>query len=64
MYANWRNLVSRETRLKFRKLKVEKVDGRYFICSSILEIEEGILLWAIFRFRIFSNYFSQKFEKK
>ena len=27
------------------------------------KIGEGTLPWAIFRFRIFSNYFSQKFEK-
>ena len=26
-------------------------------------IKKGTLPWAIFRFRIFSNYFSQKFEK-
>ena len=26
-------------------------------------IGEGTLPWAIFRFRIFSNYFSEKFEK-
>ena len=26
-------------------------------------IGEGTLPWAIFRFRIFSKYFSQKFEK-
>ena len=27
------------------------------------KIREGTLPWAIFRFRIFSNYFLQKFEK-
>ena len=26
-------------------------------------VGEGTLPWAIFRFRIFSNYFLQKFEK-
>ena len=26
-------------------------------------IENGTLPWAIFHFRIFSNYFLQKFEK-
>ena len=30
---------------------------------KIYEVEEGTLPWTIFRFRIFSNYFSQKFEK-
>ena len=29
-----------------------------------LHVGEGTLPWAIFRFWIFSNYFSQKFEKK
>ena len=29
----------------------------------VVGIGEGTLPWAIFRFRIFSNYFLQKFEK-
>ena len=29
----------------------------------INNVGEGILLWAMFRFPIFSNYFLQKFEK-
>ena len=29
----------------------------------ICELGEGTLPWAIFRWRIFLNYFSQKFEK-
>ena len=38
-------------------------------CKSLSDsrnecIGESTLPWAIFRFRIFSNYFSQKFEKK
>ena len=31
--------------------------------SGLLQLGEGTLPWALFRFRIFSNYFSQKFEK-
>ena len=31
--------------------------------NSIEFLGEGTLPWAIFRFRIFSNYFSQNFEK-
>ena len=36
-----------------------------FIRNGISEgmVGEGSLPWAIFGFRIFSNYFSQKFEK-
>ena len=35
------------------------------VCSDFyVPVGEGTLPWAIFRFRIFSNYFSQKFEKK
>ena len=31
--------------------------------NEMLKIGEGTLPWAIFRFRIFWNYFLQKFEK-
>ena len=33
------------------------------IFKDALRIGEGTLPWAIFRFRIFSNCFSQKFKK-
>ena len=31
--------------------------------KNTFKVGEGTQPWAIFRFRIFSNYFSQKFEK-
>ena len=34
------------------------------IISGVYKYGEGTLPWAIFLFRIFSNYLSHKFEKK
>ena len=36
MYVNWKNYVSRKTRLKFRKLKGKKAKGRYLKCEIYL----------------------------
>ena len=40
--------------------------GRFTLARSLIfkfELGEGTLPWTIFHFRIFSNYFWQKFEK-
>ena len=38
-------------------------EKKIILCIILQNIAEGTLPWVIFRFRIFSNYFSQKFEK-
>ena len=56
----------------FHELRIQAIREQTFglfqnfeqIMQIGLGIGEGTLPWAIFRSRIFSNYFSQKFEKK
>ena len=43
----------------YEELEVKILNNNHYK----LFIGEGTLPWAIFRFRIFSNYFAQKFEK-